>query len=425
MTDDNPLAQVDLKVVIAPHAPDRFARGVMTRFDAVEASIAATAHRRRRRLVWAASSVAAIVAVIVAGLALWPAAPATSGSYSTTAPHHLVIGSIEADLETGATVTWKIERHRTVVDQHGNVTWTVPAGQTLRVEAAGVGSVEAENATLHVEARMNLMDKKGVTIASALAVTAIAVTVIHGKATVHGDKDMTVTPEHPVVVAPTPSATPVAVAIVYPGDQQWTRTGLRPLEETIDKVSLPAGSRIAAISYAETPKLEVEMGPATDFHGASLGETKRYTAQMGSGMRAAMKQAASELAPTKAAKQAIILVGDEQVEETELADYVRAGIAVVHIAPNDVYRYAAVTGGTITGPTSTVMLVYSGEETWTKAQLHNLELALTWVQLPAGSQNRCDFVFDRCHGRAADRPGRVVRCDEARHGREVSRPDGQ
>ena len=49
---------------------------------------------------------------------------------------------------------------------------------------------------------MNLMDKKGVTVASALAVTAIAVTVMHGNASVHGaDNDTALTPGTTTTIA--------------------------------------------------------------------------------------------------------------------------------------------------------------------------------------------------------------------------------
>jgi hypothetical protein len=186
MSDDNPLAGIDLGLARAPHAPDRFTHGVMIRFEAVEAAVASARHRRRRQLAWVASSVAAVAAIVVSLVALWPRTTVTIGSYATDTPHHLVIDDVTAEMASGAAVSWRIDGDRVVVDQHGEVTWTVPAGKRLRVEAAGVGSVDAENATLHVEARMNLMDKKGVTVATALAVTAIAVTVMHGNATVHG-----------------------------------------------------------------------------------------------------------------------------------------------------------------------------------------------------------------------------------------------
>lgn len=202
MSDDNPLAGIDLGLAVAPPAPERFTRGVMTRFEAVEAAVASARHRRRRQLTWVASSVAAVAAIVISLVALWPRTTVTVGSYATDTPHHLVIGDVTAEMGSGAAVSWRIDGDRVVVDQHGEVTWTVPAGKRLRVEAAGVGSVDAENATLHVEARMNLMDKKGVTVASALAVTAIAVTVMHGNATVHGTRnDTAVTPGTTTTIA--------------------------------------------------------------------------------------------------------------------------------------------------------------------------------------------------------------------------------
>lgn len=204
MSDDNPLAGIDLGLAVAPPAPERFTRGVMTRFEAVEAAVASARHRRRRQLTWVASSVAAVAAIVISLVALWPRTTVTVGSYATDTPHHLVIGDVTAEMGSGAAVSWRIDGDRVVVDQHGEVTWTVPAGKSLRVEAAGVGSVDAENATLHVEARMNLMDKKGVTVASALAVTAIAVTVMHGNATVHGTRnDTAVTPGTTTTIATT------------------------------------------------------------------------------------------------------------------------------------------------------------------------------------------------------------------------------
>ena len=202
MSDDNPLAGIDLGLAVAPLAPERFTRGVMTRFEAVEAAVASARHRRRRQLAWVASSVAAVAAIVISLVALWPRTTVTIGSYATDKPHHLVIDDVTAEMSSGAAVSWRIDGDRVVVDQHGEVTWTVPAGKRLRVEAAGVGSVDAENATLHVEARMNLLDKKGVTVATALAVTAIAVTVMHGNATVHGTgNDTALTPGTTTTVA--------------------------------------------------------------------------------------------------------------------------------------------------------------------------------------------------------------------------------
>ncbi|HEY0251461.1 MAG TPA: hypothetical protein VGC41_08030, partial [Kofleriaceae bacterium] len=283
MSEHDPLAKIDLSVVGAPPAPERFARGVLTRFDAMEAAIAAARHRRRRRLAWLASSVAAVAAIVVALVALWPSPP-VSGSYSTQTPHHLAVAGVAADLGSGASVAWSVEGDRVTVEQRGDVTWNVPIGKRLRVMVAGVGSVEAQDTTLRVEARMNLIDRKSVAVATAVAATAIVVTVIHGRANVtSGGTEMTVKQgSSAVATAGKPpaelltSASPVAAMIVYSGDEVWARTELADLENALDRLVLPPGSRVGAISYSTGSVLEVPLGPASDFTGKRLGDAEKY-----------------------------------------------------------------------------------------------------------------------------------------------------
>lgn len=321
MTDDDPLAGIDLHAVGAPRAPERFARGVMTRFEAVEAAMAGARHRRRRQLAWIGSSAAA-VAVAIAVVA-WLARPSevSTGSYATDTPHHLVIGEVEADLGSGAAVSWKVTGDRIVVEQHGDATWTVPAGKTLRVEAAGVGSVDAEDATLHVEARMNLMDKKGVTVASALVVTAIAVTVIHGRATVHGDgKDQTVTHGSVATIARRdPAADPKTTAImfVYSGNAAWAKAELASFEAAFDGVTLPPG-QVGAVAYSTGANIQVPLGPTEKFTPGQLGDAASYT-QTGSDLVQGVTMGLAELARATADRKVLVIVGDGNDTNNQLA----------------------------------------------------------------------------------------------------------
>ena len=73
MSEDNPLANVDLGVVTAARAPQGFAEGVLARFATTEAAIAVAKRGRGRRMAWIAGGSLAAAAAVIAVVVLWPA----------------------------------------------------------------------------------------------------------------------------------------------------------------------------------------------------------------------------------------------------------------------------------------------------------------------------------------------------------------
>jgi hypothetical protein len=316
---DNPLANVDLGVIAVPKAPAGFAEVVLARFASTEAAIAVEKRRRVRRLAWLASGVVAFAAAVLALVFLWPRAQET-GSYLAAEPHHLEVAGLAVELEGGAAIAWNIERGTLRVDQRGAATWTVPQGQHLRVEVAGVGTVDASNATLHVEARMNLLEKKtiGVTAATAVLVTAIAATVIHGQATVTGaGEELTVKEGQSASVAPgkapvevLTAGDPTAVEIVFSGEQRWTDHELDAMESAIDHVQLPLGSTVGAVSYSTGATLRAEATPSSRFGAGWLGFTGLYRGAIGSDVVQGVTMGLTELAKSHIARKVLVVVGD-------------------------------------------------------------------------------------------------------------------
>jgi len=316
---DNPLANVDLGVIVTPKAPSGFAEGVLARFASTEAAIAVEKRRRVRRLAWLASGAIAFAAAVLALVFLWPRTQET-GSYLAAEPRHLEVAGLAVDLEGGAAIAWSVEPDGVHIDQRGGATWMVPPKQHLHVEVAGVGGVDASNATLHVEAQMNLMDKRtiGATAATAVLVTAVAATVIHGQATVTGaGEELTITEGQSASITPgrgpvemLTAGDPTAVEIVFSGEQRWTDHGLEAMESAIDHVLLPLDSTVGAVSYSTGATLRAEATPSTRFGAGWLGYRGLYRGAIGSDLVQGVTMGLAELAKSHLARKVLVVVGD-------------------------------------------------------------------------------------------------------------------
>ncbi|HET9992392.1 MAG TPA: VWA domain-containing protein, partial [Kofleriaceae bacterium] len=319
MSEDNPLANVDLRAVTALRAPSGFADGVLARFTSTEAAIAVEKRRRVRRFAWIASGALAVVAAVLALVWLWPHGK-ESGSYIAGEPHHVDLAGLAVDLEGGAAIAWHVDHGDLHVDQRGGATWTVPPGQHLHVEVAGVGAVDASSAILHVEAQMNLMDKKtiGATAATAVLVTAVAATVLHGRATVSGaGQELTIKEGESASVAPgkapvevLTAGDPTALEIVFSGEQRWTDQQLETMETAIDHLQLPLGSTVGAVSYSTGAQLRAEATPASRFGAGWLGYTSLYRGAKGSDLVQGVTMGLAELRKSQLAHKVLVIVGD-------------------------------------------------------------------------------------------------------------------
>jgi hypothetical protein len=323
MTEENLLADVELGVVTTPRATAGFADQVLARFATTEAAIAVAKRRRIRRAAWVAGGALGAAVAVLAVVLLWPAPEPTleSGIYAAAEPHHLEVGGLAVDLERGATVVWTFDHDRLRVAQRGGATWTVPAGHHLRVEAAGVGAVDATDATLRVEARMNLMDTKliGATAAAAALAATFAVAVTRGKATVLGaGKGITLVAgqstsvsEHGDPVVTIKMDLPIAVEVVFPGDATWTAKNLEAFESALDHVELPPNSTIGAVSYASGKgTLRAEATPKARFGAGWLGFVSLYQAGTEGALAEGVAMGIAQLEKQQNMRKLLVVVGD-------------------------------------------------------------------------------------------------------------------
>lgn len=427
MSEDNPLANVDLHLIAAPRAPAGFADGVLSRFASTEAAIAVAKRQRARRLAWIASGAVAAAAAVVAVLWLWPRGPET-GAYATAEPYHLDVAGLAVELDRGASISWTVRPGGLDVDQRGRATWTVPAGQHLHVEVAGVGAVDATNATLRVETQMNLMDGKmiGATAATAALVTAVTLTVTHGQATVSGaGKELAIKGGQSASVSrgkePLELITagdPTAVEIVFCGNAAWTARELELMESAIDHVLLPEGSTIGAVSYATGATLRAEATPKVRFGAGFLGYVPLYKDATGSDLVQGMTMGLSELRKANAPRKTLVVVGDGNDTNSEAATGMlqelhaeaeeqgieiravlapgkaatpspieRAGIQTFDADPVDLTRALALAMGGTVHPPSVVEVVYEGRGGWMNADvLRAIGNGMSDIDLAPGSR---------------------------------------
>ena len=447
MSEENPLENVDLRAITAPRAPSGFADGVLARFATTEAAIGVAKRRRVRRAVWIGMTAVTALAATLAVVVLWPHG-ARSGSFTTTERHELDVAGVTVVLDRGASIAWTVEHGDVHVDQRGGAIWTVPADHHLRVEVAGVGAVDATNATLHVEARMNLLDGNMIaaTVTTAALVTALTATVIHGRAEIEGSGNkVTIEAGRSAAVSPTTrpvvalseaelarvdktlqtverlvKQTPVAVQLVFSGDAEWFDDETLTVENAIDHVELPPGSTIGASAYTAGNTTLVEALPPSEhfreiwpavverFHENTAGDLvkgvrmglgrlrlqqapRRVLVIIGNGndtsgesARAALADIGREASASGIEVRAIVEPGGDPIATT----IERAGIATVDAHAVDLTRALAdAMGGTVRTPPKAVMVVFESSAKWlTAGKLAALGEGLSRVNLPAGSR---------------------------------------
>lgn len=175
--------ELDLSAWVAPPAPSGLADRVIARVTATDEVIAAVVQRRRtRRGYWLAGGLVATLAA--AAVAIVVVRSATSevtalpdhGTVVATRPQQLAVPGAVANLDPGADVTWQASGDAVFVQQRrGAVTWRVDKPRLFLDVGAAVASIEASNATLRVETRMNLSDAR---VVGAAAVTSAAVALV-------------------------------------------------------------------------------------------------------------------------------------------------------------------------------------------------------------------------------------------------------
>ena len=187
MDDDD----LDFAAWEAPPAPSGLADRVIARVTATDEVIAGVVQRRRtRRVFWLAGGlVATLAAVAIAAVVVMTRSPEPSraadhGTTIATLPEHLVLPGAIANLDPGSDISWQSSGDALHVQQRrGSVTWRADHHLFLEVGAA-VASIEASNATLRVETRMNLSDVRvvGASAVTAAAVALVTVSVYEGQA---------------------------------------------------------------------------------------------------------------------------------------------------------------------------------------------------------------------------------------------------
>lgn len=180
---------IDLDAWQPPSPPADLADAVIARLREPASAVAEepVASRRARWPWWTAGGAAAaagVAALLHGGLARAPDSRGGELRATTTAQQLALGGDAHATLDVGAAVRWqRTGRRIAVAQQRGAVTWQVPAGDNLRIDAGVMGtSVEASGASLRVEVEMNGTDTRiiGATAVTAAAVALVTVAVASG-----------------------------------------------------------------------------------------------------------------------------------------------------------------------------------------------------------------------------------------------------
>jgi len=432
MSEDNPLQNVNLDAVTVPLAPAGFADSVLARFATTEAAIAVAKRRRVRRIVGISAMAFTAAAAALALVILWPG-PSRTGTYVADAPRRLEIGGITVELDRGATIAWMLDRDRVRVDQRGGATWTVPADHDLRIEVAGVGAVAATNATLRVEARMNLLDgnRIGATVATAALVTALTATVIHGRAELESatpGKPVVLEVGHTASVAPATTismtvpndAVPVEVELAFSGDVKWVQDELPSVEDAIDHVGLPPGSKIGAVGYTRGNVTVMETLPReARFSDIWPKLVERFDNDPAGDLKKAAKTGFARLTFSKAPRRVLVIVGDGNDADREgarlalaelqnraraagieiravlapggakiVSTVEQAGITTVDASKVDLtHALADAMGGTVLAPPKAVMVLIEEDPKWLNRDIvAAIAAGLAKAELPRDSR---------------------------------------
>ena len=190
--DQNSLAAFDLDAWAPPAVAPNFANRVIARVAATDQAIAVEVNRRSTRRWWYGTAIAAILAA-AAAILVWqmpgqdePQSPESGSILATRPQQRLVLDHASGVLDVGAFVSWShVGGAVTVAQRTGGATWHVDADQHLKISlgaaANAVTSIEASDATLRLEANMNLADAKILGATAVAAASLITLIVYEGR----------------------------------------------------------------------------------------------------------------------------------------------------------------------------------------------------------------------------------------------------
>lgn len=259
---------LDLSAWAAPPAPSGLGDRVIAQVTATDA-VAVAAHQRvrTRRVYWLAGGLvatlaaAAAVAVIVLTRSPEPSATPESGTMVATRPQQLSLPGAVSNLDPGASVSWQLAGDALHVQQHsGAATWRVDKPELFLDVGAAVASIEASNATLRVETRMNLTDARviGAAAVTSAAVALVTVSVYEGQAKLSSaGQTVVVQPGTTYQVA---SGKPPTVEI---------RVGDKPIgDHDKNVVTMTVGGGPPALAASDEAELVVPLGERIVIHEA-------------------------------------------------------------------------------------------------------------------------------------------------------------
>jgi hypothetical protein len=185
--DDDVLSDYDLSAWDVPPPSPGLADAVIARAQqpaAVAASEDPIARPVRR---WWIGGVVVFGIASTLAVALWGLQRAPkdgSGDVIAAQAQVVELGPSSAQLDPGAEVHWRRDKHRvTVAQSRGAASWTVHGDDTFVIDAgATVASVEASGASLRVEVTMNVSDARviGASVLTAVVVAMVTVVVYEG-----------------------------------------------------------------------------------------------------------------------------------------------------------------------------------------------------------------------------------------------------
>jgi hypothetical protein len=280
MTDDDDLHDFDLSAWDAPPPPAGLADAVLARMHAA-APVAAVEEPRSARRWWIGGAAVAAVAagvigtVIALGHSHRPAAG--HGDVVAVRAQRLELDTVDAELDTGADLTWQRDRDGVHVEQrHGNATWRVVDDQ-LQVAAAGA-AIDATGASLRVEVHMNLSDARvlGASTVTAAAVAFVTVVVYEGHVKVTSS-GQTVNVEPGGTVEVHPGQPPAPPALVGGTTDDEIRR-LRQRVDELESVGKPgAGLAIPTATDQDSSAMADRLRPQIAACGDKLHATGTYT----------------------------------------------------------------------------------------------------------------------------------------------------
>ena len=167
------------------------------------------------------------------------------------------------------------------------------------------------------------------------------------------------------------SGEPLALALVINGQEIWIGNddvepedspahypgALKGLERALDRVPLaaqmPAGSEATVVSYATGARVLLHGAPLAELTGAALGAQSDYYTKIGFDLVQGIELATSELSHSRAARKVMIVIGDGNDTNNDVAKVALAELrhdAAVH----QIETYAIIYKSVISADTSVI-----------------------------------------------------------------------